>query len=354
MPDPSRILLIRPSALGDVVRSVPVLASLKRRFPAARVDWLVNAPYAEAIAHHPDLGRVVAFDRKGLGRSLRQGAAGPTLGFLRGLRAEGYDLVVDAQGLARSGLFAWATRARTRVGHADARELGWLGYTRRVRTGGDLHSVDRMLALLEGVGVPAVRDMRLYPPPAEVERFAGDARFAGRRVAVVAPTSAWPGKRWSAERFAALTDRLLEMGVETVAAVGAPGEREQCGPMLERAARDARVVDLIGQTGVGGLMACIACASLVVANDSAALHMAVGLGRPMVALFGPTDVRRVGPYGGAGDVIQHRRAGERLDHKDAEAGGAMMARISVDEVAEACAARLAGGARSPSGAPGPR
>ncbi len=256
---------------------------------------------------------------------------------LGALRRTGYDLALDCQGLARSGLFAWATRAPVRVGFADAREGAWLGVNRRVRTA-QRHTVDRMLALVEAVGVEPVRDMRLHSPPG----LALPEQLTERRYAVVAPTSRWPGKRWPAERFAQLVERLLAEGlVERVAVVGGAGERAQCAPLLDLAQEEQRVVDLVGATDVGQLLKLIERSALVVANDSAALHIAVGFDRPIVGLFGPTRVERVGPYGREQDVLQRLEPNDRFDHKNAAAGARMMARISVDEAFEAAAQRLA-------------
>ena len=96
--------------------------------------------------------------------------------------------------------------------------------------------------------------------------------------------------------------------------------------------RDPRVINLAGKTSIAQLMALVRDASLVIANDSAAVHMAVGFNRPMVALFGPTDIRRVGPYRRDADVIQHIGPADRLDHKDTAHGRTLMERITTDEV----------------------
>ncbi|MCL4743677.1 MAG: glycosyltransferase family 9 protein [Phycisphaerales bacterium] len=347
METPSRILLIRPSALGDVCRSVPLLASLRRAWPEARIDWLVQDSFADAVRAHPALTGVVPFARRRMGTELRTGRAEGLRGFVRHLRGAGYDLAIDAQGLFRSGFFAWASGARRRIGYADARELGWLFCNERCRVPGDAHTVERMLALAKAAGAEPVEDMRLYAPPEDARDAGEDGRFAGRFV-VVAPTSRWAGKRWAAERFALLADALLRQGADRVVVVGSASERAQCGPLLELASREKRVVDLIGATSVGRLMALVERAALVVANDSAALHMAVGFDRPLVGLYGPTRVDRVGPWRREGDVIRHVRPGDRLDHKDEAHGRAMMERITVEEVVAAAAERLSrGGARTP-------
>lgn len=337
---PKSILIIRPSALGDVCRSVPVLASLRGAFPGARIDWLVQDTFADAVVGHPALSGVVPFERGRLGKDLKRIQPESTLEFLESLRARRYEMVVDAQGLFRSGMLALATGAPRRVGYANAQELGWLGCNERHRVDREVHAVDRMLALVERAGVRPDADMRLYSLPAWKQWAA--QTLGASQAAVLAPTSRWAGKRWPAERFAALAERMLAMGIERVAIVGARSEREQCGPLLELASRDERVLDLIGKTSVGELMAVVERAAVVVANDSAAIHMAVGFERPMVALYGPTSIARVGPYRRERDVIQHVQPGEVLDHKDDQAGRAMMERISVDEVAARVRSALSG------------
>lgn len=337
---PSRILIVRPSALGDVCRSVPVLASLRAAYPGAAIDWLVRDSFVDAIRAHPALNEVVPFARSALGSTASTGRFGPTLAFLRSLRARRYDLVIDAQGLFRSGLFAWATSAPRRVGFANARELGWAFLTERHAVRTDKHTVDRMLELIARSGVTPVADMRLYAPSEDRDAITADPRLA-QPLVVLAPTSRWPGKRWPADRFAALARELLASGrAAAIAIVGAAGEREQCAPLLELAQTAPRVVDLIGQTTVGRLMALIERAALVVANDSAALHMAVGFKRPIVALFGPTRTSLVGPYQRDRDVIQRLAPGDRLSHKDPRSAE-LMQRISTSLVLDACFARLA-------------
>ncbi len=339
MPDPERILIIRPSALGDVARSVPVLVALRAAFPKARIDWLVQDSFADVIIAHPALSHVFKFPRADFGRWTRSLNLPAIAGFLSTLKQPRYDLVLDCQGLARSALFAWATRARMRVGHSDARECAPIAYTTRVPASIETHTVDRMLSLVEALGLDARRgpdEMRLYVPPA-ADGFAASRGLS--RYVVLAPTSRWPGKQWPAERFAAVAEALRAQGV-TCVLVGAKSERDQIGPLLRCADGGAGVVDLVGATSLAQLMELLSHAACVVANDSAALHIAVGLNRPVVALFGPTRVNRVGPYARERDVLQHVSPNDNMDHKNATGGAALMARISVHEVLDAIRARL--------------
>ena len=343
----ANILLIRPSALGDVCRTVPVLAALRARFPRARIDWLVQDSFADAISAHPALTNVVPFERSRMSKWYTPGGAKSSLSLLHFLRAQKYELVIDAQGLARSALFARVTGAPVRVGPSDAREGGKLAYTHRVDCADQVHTVEKMMALLAGAGVnelgAARREMQLYVPRTGLAWFAEQRELTGGCYAVFAPTSRWPGKQWPDERFAQLAQRVLDdraMNIGRVFFVGGGNERDQVPALTALAQRDARVVDWLGRTSIAQLMALVSRTSLLIANDSAALHMGVGFSRSLVALYGPTDVAKVGPYGYEKWTLQHRRASDVLDHKDASKGRAMMERITVDEVHEMAARAL--------------
>jgi lipopolysaccharide heptosyltransferase I len=342
---PRRILLIRPSALGDVCRTVPVLASLRRAFPEAAIDWLVQSGFEDAIRAHPDLTEVVSFPRGRFGREWHRPGVALEIGrWLRSLRRRGYDLVVDAQGLGRSGLLSLVTGAARRVGPRSAREMGWLGYTIRSRPVPGLHTVDEMLSLLAPLGVPVVRDMRLHVPDAGAswwaERRRGPAGPA-EAYAVLAPTSRWPSKRWPAAHFRELIAPLVERGFDRVVLVAGPGEDEQVHPVIpEDGALAERVVNLAGTTTVGQTMAIIAEAGLVVANDSAPLHMAVGFDRPCVGIFGATDPDRVGPYRRADSVVRGAEAPSPSTFRTRRLGDRLMRPITVAAVIEVVEAQL--------------
>lgn len=291
MPTAQRILIIRPSALGDVARTVPCLVALRRAYPGATIDWLVDSRFVDAVRDHPALNGVMPFERH------RLAAVWPLLRRLRGAK---YDLVFDLQGLARSGLFAWATRAAVRVGYANARELGWLGTNRRHRIERSVHAMERMLGLLEAEGIEPAGALTLHVP--EDDRGWAEAHFAerqlrGERYACVAPTARWGCKCWPPRKYAELTRRLLgHSKIDEVFVLATPAEM----PGIAEAFRETLPADLLGRicfapTTVGQMMDVIARATLLVGNDSAPLHLAVGLGTPTVSLFGPTDPAVVGP-----------------------------------------------------------
>ena len=309
IPAPRRVLIVRPSALGDVARTVPAVVSIKKKWPGCRVEWVVSRAFVEAVAHHPGVDEVVAFDRDR-----------PTafLGLMRELRRRKYDVVYDFQGLARSGLLAWATGAKRRVGFADAREGGWLGCNVKHSVGAGvggvgLHAVDRMLGLLEADGVERVEDMRLYVGQADeawAKAWRAEQDLETKKYWVLAPTAQWGCKCWPAERYAMLAEQVLrEERTGKVVVVCGPSEKEAVHGAFREALLEASRGFGGGTSGgvwsklvwptttVGQLMAVIGGAEQVVCNDSAALHLAVGLGVSTVSLFGPTDPALVGPFG---------------------------------------------------------
>jgi len=337
---PQRVLIVRPSALGDVCRSVHVAQRVRRAFPGVRIDWLVQRGFEPVLAHHPSIDRLVSFDRRGLGRDLKRGKPSSLLRLLSELREARYDAVIDAQGLLRSALLARASGARRSFGFADAQEGARLLYRHRVAAARTLHAVERMDRLaaeavrgLGGTPENATPDLTLHADAQEAAGLRQDPRFRLVPPIIIAPTSRWAGKRWPIDRFVELARRLLRAGEYPLAIVGAPNEREQCRPLLELAETDTRVVDLVGSINMERWLALLSIARVVVACDSAALHAAVGLGRPTVALFGPTRTDLVGPWQREHEVLQHLQ-GITLrpgDHKDGSLGRELMARITADE-----------------------
>lgn len=338
-------MIVRPSALGDVCRTVPALASLRQAYPDARIDWVVQDSFTPAVAAHPAVSNVISFPRRRFSdcwkrpQSLRH-----VLQWLAAIRRTGYDLVYDLQGLGRSGLITRATGARRRVGDRDARELAWLGYNVRHRPAlaadQPLHTVDRMLALLEMDGVPLVHDMRLYADNHSIawwETMCESKGLSAGNYAVLAPTSRWRSKRWPIERWAELVSPLLLRGFDHVVLIGGPNELSQVSPIVPTGdTANSPLLSLVDQTTLGQTMAIIANAGLVVANDSAPLHMAVGFHRPCVGLFGPTDPAVVGPYRQPHASLRafQPRPGERIDYKDAKLADRLMRVISTAAVVQ--------------------
>ncbi len=304
-----RILLVKPSSLGDVLHGLPVLCGLRRRYPDARIDWLVAPPFAPLIENHPDITDVVPFDRKRFGRVARDWSATRAfVEFLRDLRRRRYELVIDLQGLFRSGLITRATGAAVRIGFADAREGARWFYTELMATDDPhMHAVDRnflvseLLGFEDGplrFGLTISREAR-----AGVERLLGEAGWrAGPSMIVVAPGARWETKVWPRERFAETIDQLCSNGSSRAVLVGSSEDVDRCDWIREHSS--AAPLSLAGRTSVSELVALIDRADLVICQDSAPMHIAAALDRPLVCLIGPTNPRRTGPYLRGGDVVR--------------------------------------------------
>jgi heptosyltransferase-1 len=327
--EPSRILLVKPSSLGDVVHTLPVLALLRRRFPRARITWMLAPACAGLLEGHPLLDEVLVFDRPGLGAAWRRLEGWRELwSFDARLRSGRFDLVLDLQGLLRSSWLAWRTGAPRRIGLACAREGATLLYTHRVGPATlERHAVERYLDVAEALGCG--RRPVEFPFHVTAEDRAAVAQLVppGEGFAVLLPGANWPTKRWPAERFAELAQRLdRRLGLRTVVAGGrdvegiaqaiglcrraVTGAEGPAGfPTLSRtgagetpAVRPSQavpdpVINLAGRTTLRQLVALLERATLVIANDSGPMHIAAALGRPLVAIFGPTNPVRTGPYG---------------------------------------------------------
>jgi lipopolysaccharide heptosyltransferase I len=306
---PSNILIIKPSAIGDVVHALPVLARVKKTWPAARVSWLVTPACAGLLEGHPLLDEVILFDRKRFGHWWRHPRLAVELRrFTRGLKARRFDLVIDLQGLFRSGWLAQKTGAPTRVGFANARELAWAFYTHRVPIETmEQHAISRYLALAKFIGCEeGPVEFPFATTEADREYVRGLLRSDDRvaeasgstaRYAVLMPGTNWETKRWPVEKFAGLVKPLGErFGLVSVLAGGADAAAM---------AKDLPgAVDLAGKTSLKQLTALLEGAALVVANDSGPMHIASALGRPLVTPFGPTNPVRTGPFGRMESVIR--------------------------------------------------
>ena len=292
--NPRRIALIKPSALGDVVHALPVLSALRFRWPNAHITWVINRAYEPLIVGHPDLDATLAFDRGALKRGPVV-AALTSLRFMRRLRQAQFDLVVDLQGLLRTGLMAWATGASRRVGFTNAREGATRFYTDCVAVpdAEEIHAVDRYWRVVEALGAGGFEKKFIVPvgrrpQPQAVDRLP-------RPMVVMAVGARWTTKRWPVANFAAVAQYALSRHGGSVVFVGGREDRA----LSRQAARQLNMpaTDLCGQTSLPELAAVLNLADVVVANDTGPLHLAAALGRPVVAPYTCTLVRKHGPYG---------------------------------------------------------
>ncbi len=295
---PRRILLIKPSAIGDVVHTLPVWNLLRNHWPAAEISWLVTPGCAGLLDGLAGLN-VIRFERGRLASAWRSTAAAKELfGLGKWLRDMRFDLVIDLQGLFRSGWMTWQTRAPMRVGFANAREFAWTFYTHRVPIEtAEQHATDRYLKVLEALGAPTSPIAYPFVVDDSDRAYVQKLLPAGAKYAVLLPGTNWATKRWPVEKFPRLVAPLRQrFGLEVVVAGGPDVE--------ELAVRIPEARNLVGRTDLRQLVALLDRADLVIANDSGPMHIAAALGRPLVTMYGPTNPVRTGPYGRDDSVVR--------------------------------------------------
>ena len=305
-----RLLLVKPSSLGDVIHALPTAGALRRRFPQAHLAWLVEEESADVVRGAPVVDEVLVSGRRRWLRDLSAGrgagrALGEFLALVRALRAARFDLVVDLQGLFKSAILVRATGARVRVGISSGREGSRLACTHVVEAPAGEHAVERYLRAARVLGAPdGPRDFPIAIPPeaeAEADRLLaeGGGQVAGGSgglpLAVLHPAARWPTKQWTPEAFAAVGDAIADAMGAAVLITGVAadvGVGEAVRRWMRRPARN-----LAGRTPLKVLAAILRRAAVMVTVDSGPMHLAAALGTPLVALFGPTAPSRTGPYG---------------------------------------------------------
>lgn len=301
-PTPRRIALIKPSALGDIVQALPVLAALRQRFPQAHIAWIINQSYAPLLENHPDLDEILPFDRGAWKKGIYAGLTA-TLAFFRLLRKRHFDLAIDLQGLLRSGLFTWATAAPTRIGLASAREGARFFYTHQATDHRETeHAVDRYWRVAEALSLGHLPKRFVLPVNEQADAWAhATLNDLPRPWIALSVGSRWLTKRWPPEHFRELLRRSLPFGGSALFV----GAREEA-PLADLASENLPLPtrNLAGRTTLPQLTALLRRADVMLSNDTGPLHLAAALGVPIVAPYTCTQVRRNGPFDQAHRAVE--------------------------------------------------
>ena len=341
MPEP-RFLVVRLGSLGDIVHTFPAVAALRESFPAARIVWLADPRWA-FLVHSSGLASEVWTVQTRAVSSLRE--------VIRRLWQSSWSAAIDYQGLWKSAMLPFFGGVTRRIGFSSAtiREFGVPAlYTERVKTS-KAHVAEQNGELSLRAGAQrGTAPISLQIPKEDQAAACSRLREQGLdRYVVLSPGGGWRSKCWPAERFGALCRKLREsLGLRCVVNIG-PGD-DDLAPTLVGASGDA--APFVYRGNLGDLMALLRGAACIVGGDTGPLHLAAALGTPAVALFGPTDPARNGPYrGGDTEPSEHkdivlRAPGVRTTHKRSSQPHPSMLAISVDQVFDAVS-RCTGAAR---------
>ncbi len=301
-----KFLIVKMSALGDVVQSLPVAVAIKSQLPGAQVDWIVEKPSAPLLRDHPALDRVLVSPRHDMfGENGK--LISPVRQFIHQLRQVRYDVVLDLHQLMKSAIFVALSRGACKVGWRGGKEpLAALPLSERLPPYDiERHALDRYLDILEPLGLmrPARPDYGLAPDePAQQAAQRLEAEVPGQGPLVLLhPVAKWESKLWPLAHWVELARGLVGQGVR-LALTGAPEDREVTGAIAGTLAGE--VLDLAGRTDLPQLAALITRARIMVCTDTGVMHLAAAMGTPVVALFGPTAPWRTGPYGPGHTVLR--------------------------------------------------
>jgi lipopolysaccharide heptosyltransferase I len=296
-----KILIIKPSALGDIIQALPAVCCLAHSFPDAQIDWFIRPEYAALLENHPCIDNVVIFDRKKLGKWwYKPGAFAELVRLVGHLRKEKYDIVFDFQGRFRSAIFAWFAGCKRRIGMAGTQELTGIFYTQTIgQSASSVYLVDYFLDMVCQAGAKRSKAKFVLKPDAlisaEVRKILTSNNANADNYAVFAPAATVEAKCWPIENFASLSDKLHKKYQCSIVAVGVKSEKEIVHRL--QTLTGAPVINLVGKTDIKKLIAILAGAKVVVGNDTGPAHIAAALGVPMAIIFGLTNPSRVGPYG---------------------------------------------------------
>ena len=312
------ILIVKMSALGDVVQALPVVSALKEAFGSCSIHWLVEEAAEDVVRSHPGLDRVLVYPRRDWAGAAFKPGEWPRLAadvrrLVRTLRSVEYDMVIDFQGLFKSGFWTKVAAGKRKIGFRGVREFGYLALNERVPSlSPDVHAVERYLHLVQAASGKKTESVRfgLEVPESSFNMARELIRDAGgepdKPLGVLVTGTRWKTKHWNDTAFAEVADAMIDRLGLQIAFVGVKGDRDRVERILGRMKNPA--MNFAGKTSVRTLMALLKSARVAVSVDSGPMHLAAALGTPVVAVFGPTAPWRTGPYDNGADLHRVVRA----------------------------------------------
>lgn len=311
---PRSVLIVKLSAIGDVIHALPVASELRRLLPDARIGWLVEELSAPLLDNHPCIDKLYIVPRKRWRKESRMSMLREVGPFFRAIRSDGWECAIDLQGLTKSGLAALGSGAPLRVGFGDAdmRELNRFLTNRKVVPPTGLHKVEHNLSLLRGLGLepnlaaPGTIGLREEERDTQRRRLVEAGMPSDARALALNPGAGWASKRWKPENFAVVgTELARRHGLHPVVVWG-PGEEPLRDVIAERLEASKTPFTVAPPTRIRELAAMLSLCALFVGGDTGPTHMASLLGVPTVGVFGASDGVRNGPWPRTGGRMVQR------------------------------------------------
>ena len=294
------ILIVKPSAIGDITTALPALHSLRKAAPEAKISWLVRKEFAPLIENHPALDEVIIFDRSLLSRWWRSGKSLAELkGLCKTLKEKKFDLVIDLQGLFRSGLFTWLTGCPDRVGMQQARELATVFYTKKIAPPKQSkHVIDYYQKIVAELGVEDTGVEFILPPSNEATEYCKKLlaveKIDADNFRIFVAGASEENKCWQSEKFGRLAELITAQFGGQIVIVGTSADSAAAKKII--ATTNAPITDLTGKTNLPQLVALMHLSKMIISNDTGPGHIAIAADKPAVIIFGYTNPIRLYPY----------------------------------------------------------
>ena len=334
-------LVVRLSSIGDIVHALPAVAALGETYPQAKIHWVVEKGYAGLLEGNPYVHRILKLDTLGWRKRLTSGVTLEEIGRgILALREVPFDAAIDFQGLWKSATIAWLSRSRERLGFAEywLREPGAaVLYTDKLSPHGRRHVIEMNLALVERLGARTERWQFPLPRSEQADRDVAErlAEIGAKEFMIVNPGGGWMAKRWAPENYAELIRRVARVFPGKILLTGAPDETLVIKEILQQAATDRACYF---PSTLMQFMALARRARLFVGGDTGPLHLAAAVGTPVVAIYGPTDPARNGPFSPLDIALSNRGP---IDHTRRASHPQYLPGIAVEAVFAAVCERLA-------------
>jgi 3-deoxy-D-manno-octulosonic-acid transferase/heptosyltransferase-1 len=308
------ILIVKLSAIGDVIHTLPALNAVRKHYPHASITWLVEEDAAPLVQGHEALDRVIVSKRKRWLKALRSLSFLNTIkevyGFIKALRDTRYDMVLDFQALLKSGILIAIARGRRKIGFGkglEHMEHSYIFLNERIpAVDMEIHALSRGMMLLDAVGIPT-NEVEYKLPMSDHDRKKIDELMkqhginGEKSLIAINPVAKWETKLWPNKKFAELADMLVDQYNLKIVFTG--GFKDYSIIQTITSSMKGRAINFAGKTTLTELAALYEKAALVISTDTGPMHLAAAVGTPVVALFGPTAPWRTGPYGTGHQII---------------------------------------------------
>lgn len=293
-----KILIVKPSSLGDIIHALPFLAAVRELYPEAEISWVVNPVYKDLLIHNPQLSKVMLFDRN-IWKKSYIGGYKNFYNLVKEMQLEKFDMAIDLQGLMRSALITFYSGAKQKMVVNNTREGAKFFYRKFVGSDEkDIHAVDRIMSVALDLGWQkrelTVDDFRIFVPDETTDKVNGFLGSSSERLVVVNPFTRWESKKWNKDYYVELIGKLLVEGFN-VAVTGASSDAKEGSYIVDKAG-DQRLINLVGKTSLIELVALLKKASFMISSDSGPVHLANALGCKTITLFGSTSSVRTAAY----------------------------------------------------------